>query len=39
VVADNGGDRLQIFDYEGNFVRIVGAGQVKGPYHLFVDSR
>ena len=24
--------------FEGNFVRIVGAGQVENPYHLFVDS-
>ena len=32
------GNRLQIFDSQGNFVRIVGAGQVKNPEHLFVDS-
>ena len=24
--------------FEGNFVRIVGAGKVENPYHLFVDS-
>jgi len=24
--------------FRANFVRIVGAGQVKNPYHLFVDS-
>ena len=38
VVAEWEGDRLQIFDFEGNFVRIVGAGQVHWPRHLFVDS-
>ena len=38
VVSEFGGYRLQIFDFEGNFVRIVGAGQVENPYHLFVDS-
>jgi len=25
-------------DFQGNFVRIVGVGQFKYPYHLFVDS-
>ena len=29
---------MQIFDFQGNFVRIVGAGQLLYPYHLFVDS-
>ena len=29
---------MQIFDFEGKFVRIVGANQVKYPYHIFVDS-
>ena len=38
VVSEWQGNRLQIFDVEGNFVRIVGAGQVKDPNHLFVDS-
>jgi len=38
VVAENDGNRLQIFDSQGTFVRIIGAGQVKDPYHLFVDS-
>jgi len=38
VVSEWDGNRLQIFDSLGNFVRIVGAGQVKSPYHLFVDS-
>jgi len=38
VVAENEGNRLQIFYSQGLFVRIVGAGQVKGPCHLFVDS-
>jgi len=37
VVADDN-NRVQIFDFEGNFVRIVGAGQVRNPWHLFVDS-
>ena len=38
VVSENDGNRLQIFDFEGNFVRIVGAGQFKSPIHLFFDS-
>ena len=38
VVAEESGNRLQIFDSGGNFIRIVGAGQVKNPWHLFVDS-
>ena len=38
MVAENGGNRLQIFDSEGQFVRLVGPGQVKSPFHLFVDS-
>ena len=38
VVTENGGNRLQIFDSQGKFVRIVGAGQVENPRHLFVDS-
>jgi len=38
VVSENSGNRLQIFDFEGNFVRIVGAGQFKNPQNLFVDS-
>ena len=38
VVSEWQGNRLQILDFGGNFVRIVGAGQVEGPYHLFVDS-
>ena len=38
VVGEYSGKRLQIFDFEGNFVRIVGAGQVTTPFHLFVDS-
>jgi len=37
VVAEDN-NRVQIFDFEGNFVRMVGAGQVKHPCHLFVDS-
>ena len=37
VIAEHGWDRLQIFDSQGNFVRIVGAGQVLHPFHLFVD--
>ena len=31
-------NRLQIFDSEGNFVRIVGAGRLEKSSHLFVDS-
>jgi len=31
VVAENGGNRLQIFDYQGNCVRIVGAGRSRIP--------
>ena len=38
VVSEFSGNRLQIFDSQGNFVRIVGAGQVKNPHHHFVDS-
>jgi len=38
MASENGGNRLQIFDFEGNFVRIVGAGQFSSTYHLFVDS-
>jgi len=38
VVAEWGGNKLQIFDFEGNYVRIAGAGQVRSPCHLFVDS-
>ena len=38
VVSEWDGNRLQIFDSLGNFVRIVGAGQVSNPRHLFVDS-
>ena len=38
MVSEQNGNRLQIFDFEGNFVRIVGAGQLKNPEHLFVDS-
>ena len=34
VVSEQHGNRLQILDFQGNFVRIVGAG----PWHLFVDS-
>ena len=37
-MSEYDGNRLQIFDSEGNFVQIVGAGQFKNPYHLFVDS-
>ena len=33
-----GGHRLKIFDSEGKFVRVVGAGLFQYPYHLFVDS-
>ena len=32
------GDRLQIFDSQDKFVRMVGDGQVKQPNHPFVDS-
>jgi len=38
VVSEREGKRLQIFDSQGNFVRVLGAGQVKNPRHLFVDS-
>ena len=38
VVGEHNGNRLLIFDFQGNFVRIVGAGQLKNPCHLFVDS-
>ena len=38
IVAEDSGSRLQIFDSQGNSVRIVGAGQFSGPRHLFVDS-
>ena len=38
VVSEYEGNRLQIFDSQGNFVRIVGAGQFSSTYHLFVDS-
>ena len=38
VVAENSGDRLQIFDPQGNFVRVVGAGQVNDHQHLIVAS-
>ena len=38
VVAEWSGNRLQIFDSLGNFVRIVGAGEVLEPQHLFVDA-
>ena len=37
-MSENGGNRLQIFDSQGNFVRIVGAGEVLEPQHLFVDA-
>jgi len=30
--------RKRSSDYQGNFVRIVGAGQIDKPNHLFVDS-
>jgi len=36
VVSEFGRKRLQIF--EGNFIRIMGAGQLANPLHLFVDS-
>ena len=38
VVAEHHGNRLQIFYSQGNFRRVVGAGQVTNPEHLFVDS-
>ena len=38
VVSEWDGKRVQIFDSQDKFVRIVGAGQVKNPRHLFVDS-
>jgi len=38
VVSEDDGNKLQIFDSEGIFVRIVGAGRVKDPGHLIVDS-
>ena len=38
VVSEHSGNRLQIFDFQGNFVRVVGAGQVANPGQLFVDS-
>ena len=38
MVSEYSGNRLQIFDSQGNFVSIVGAGQFLNPYHLFVDS-
>ena len=38
ILCEWDGNRLQIFDSQGNFVRIVGAEQVKDPFHLFVDS-
>jgi len=38
VVGEFGGKRLQIFDSQGKFVRVVGDRKVNDPYHLFVDS-
>ena len=38
MVSEFDNHRLQIFEPQGNFVRMVSAGQVKGPCHLFVDS-
>jgi len=38
VVADHNNSRVSIFDSQGNFVRHIGAGQLSGPYYLFVDS-
>ena len=37
VVSEDGGNRLQIGDSEGNFLRVVGARQFKNPEHLFVE--
>ena len=38
VVGDSGNHRLSIFDQQGSFIKIIGAGQLLDPFHIFIDS-
>ena len=38
VVGEFGNNRISIFDQEGTFIKIIGAGELGNALHLFIDS-
>ena len=38
VVSESGNHRISVFDSMGNFIKIIGVGELQDPHHLFIDS-